>query len=338
MLRPRLRTLAAATALTLTAPLALAACGGSDALVIYSGRSEVLVGPLFAQFTEETGIPVEVRYGTSSELAAQLAEEGESTPAEVYFSQDAGALGAVAAAGLLAPLPAEAATLVPEAYRSKDGTWTGVTGRARAIAYDPRQVPAEELPTSVWELTDPKWRGKLAIAPTNASFQSFVTAMRVTDGDERTRAWLEGIVANDPLIYESNMPILEAVDAGQAALGLINHYYWFEKAAEVGADAMTAQLAFTAPKDPGTLVNVAGVGITKSGAEDANAAALVEWLLSPAIQQWFVENTQEYPLLPSVAAADGVPPLDTLRGPDIELAQLEDLPGTLTMLQEVGLL
>lgn len=324
----------------LLAPLALAACssGSSDAgpLVIYSGRSEVLVGPLFARFTEETGIPVEVRYGSTAELAAQLTEEGDGTPAEVFFAQDAGSLGAVDAAGLLAPLPASVATTVPEAYRAQD--WTGVTGRARAIAYDPRQVSAEQVPTSVWDLADPAWKGKLAIAPTNASFQSFVTAMRVTDGDERTRAWLEGIVANEPAIYESNMPILEAVDAGQVALGLINHYYWFEKAAEVGADAMNAQLAFTAPKDPGSLVNIAGVGITTTGADDPSSARLVEWLLTPETQQWFVENTSEYPLVPSVAAADGMPPLDSLRGPDIQLAQLEDLPGTLAMLQEVGLL
>ena len=309
-----------------------------DALVVYSGRSEELVAPLFEKFTADTGIPVSVRYGDSAELAAQLLEEGDRTPAQVYFSQDAGALGAVAAEGLLAPLPAGIADAVPAEYRAADGTWTGVTGRARVIAYDPEQVPADQVPTSVLELTDPKWSGQVAIAPTNASFQSFVTAMRQTEGDEATRAWLEGLVANDVQSYEKNSLILDAVDAGQAKLGLINHYYWYEKAAEVGADAMRARMAFTAPKDPGSLVNVAGAGILTPAADNASAAALVAWLLTPATQTWFVDNTFEYPLLPDVPITEGLPPLDSLSGPDVALADLADLPGTLEMLTEVGLL
>ena len=331
------KALVAAAALAL--PLLAACGGGSDAadgpLTIYSGRSEELVGPLFAQFTEQTGIAVEARYGDTAELAAQLLEEGDASPAQVYFAQDAGALGAVDAAGLFVPLPASVATTVPEAYRAPNGNWTGVTGRARVIAYDPEQVPAADVPQSIFDLTDPKWKGQVAIAPTNASFQAFVTAMRVSQGDEVTRQWLEGLVANDVQTYEKNGLILDAVDTGQAQLGLINHYYWYEKAAEVGADAMRAQIAFTKPDDPGSLVNVAGVGILK---DTPNATAFVEWLLSPATQEWFVQNTFEYPLVPSVAAAEGLPPLDTLRGPDVPLAELADLPGTLVMLEDVGLI
>ena len=331
------KALVAAAALAL--PLLAACGGGSDAadgpLTIYSGRSEELVGPLFAQFTEQTGIAVEARYGDTAELAAQLLEEGDASPAQVYFAQDAGALGAVDAAGLFVPLPASVATTVPEAYRAPNGNWTGVTGRARVIAYDPEQVPAADVPQSVFDLTDPKWKGQVAIAPTNASFQAFVTAMRVSQGDEVTKQWLEGLVANDVQTYEKNGLILDAVDTGQAQLGLINHYYWYEKAAEVGADAMRAQIAFTKPDDPGSLVNVAGVGILK---DTPNATAFVEWLLSPATQEWFVQNTFEYPLVPSVAAAEGLPPLDTLRGPDVPLAELADLPGTLVMLEDVGLI
>ena len=355
---PRRSARAAFGAALAAAALTLAACGSSgstsetapatsgapaeaaagEALVVYSGRSEELVAPLFAQFTEATGIPVEARYGDTAELAAQLIEEGENTPAQVYFAQDAGALGAVAAEGLLAPLPAGAVGAVPEVYQAPDGTWTGVSGRARVIAYDPEQVPADQVPQSVFDLTDPKWQGQVAIAPTNASFQSFVTAMRLANGDEATQAWLEGLVANDVQSFEKNSLILDAVDAGQAQLGLINHYYWYQKAAEVGADAMRAQLAFTAPKDPGSLVNVAGVGITAPAADNAAAAEFVTWLLTPEIQQWFVENTYEYPLVEGVAIVDGIPPLSELSGPDVPLADLVDLPGTLEMLTEVGLL
>jgi len=341
----RRTALVAATILAASSVLTACSSGDSgasdepaDGVVVYSGRSEELVGPLFALFTAETGIPVEARYGDTAELAAQMIEEGDASPAQVYFAQDAGALGAVSAEGLLAPLPEGVVDSVPTNYRSTDGTWVGVSGRARVIAYDGQQLTAEQVPTSIFDLTDPAWKGQVAIAPTNASFQSFVTALRVTDGDEAARTWLEGLVANDVQKFEKNGLILDAVDAGQVKLGLINHYYWYEKAAEVGADAMRAQISFTAPEDPGSLVNVAGVGITTGAAESNNARAFVEWLLSPQAQQYFVDTTFEYPVIESIAAADGLPPLTSLRGPDIELAELADLPGTLAMLEDVGLL
>ncbi len=343
------RTLIALIATLLALPM-IAGCGstgetgaprtGDDerALTVYSGRSEELVGPLFAEFTEQTGIKVDARYGDSAELAAQLLEEGDGSPAQVFFAQDAGALGAVEAAGLFATLPAAAASAVPASYRAPDGTWTGVTGRARVIVYDPRQVPAEQVPRTVADLTDPKWRSQVAIAPTNASFQAFVTAMRIADGDDATRTWLEAMADNDVQRFEKNGLILDAVDAGQVKLGLINHYYWYEKAAEVGEAKMRSKIAFTAPGDPGSLVNVAGAGILKPAAENKQAAEFIEWLLSPETQKWFVANTYEYPLLPNIAAAEGLPALNSLRGPDVALADLDSLPATLAMLEDVGLL
>mgnify|MGYP002630057028 CR=1 FL=1 len=341
------------TATLTVAVLALAACSGgqsatsgspgtsagsAESLTVYSGRSEERIAPLFARFTEETGIQVAARYGDSAELAAQLVEEGGASPAAIFFSPDAGALGAVDAAGLLAPLPAGAADAVPPAYRAPNGHWTGVTGRVRVIAYDGEQLAAAEVPTSVFDLTDPAWKDQVGIAPTNASFQSFVTAMRLTTGDTATKAWLKGLVANGVKKYEKNGLILDAVDTGQIKLGLINHYYWYVKAAEVGAENMRAQVAFTAPEDPGTLVNVAAVGILSGAAENSAAQQFVSWLLSTPAQQWFVENTYEYALVQGVAQAEGLPALDSLRGPDVPLAELADLPGTLMILQDVGLL
>ncbi len=309
----------------------------AEAIVVYSGRNEDLVGPLFAQFTEETGIPVSVRYGDTAELAAQIIEEGSASPADLYFGQDAGALGALDLAGLCAPLPETITEAVPASYRSQDGTWTGVTGRARVIAYDSSRVSADEVPTSVFELTDPKWKGEVAIAPTNGSFQAFVTAMRVSAGDDVTREWLQGLIDNDAQLYEKNGLIRDAVDAGQVKLGLINHYYWYQKASEVGEDAMNVQLAYTEPGDPGTLVNVAGACVITPSQNQQGAGELLTWMLSNDIQQWFVENTYEYPLVPGVAGPAGVPSIDQVQGPDIPLAELEDLPGTLRMLQDVGL-
>jgi len=305
-------------------------------LVVYSGRSEELVGPLFAEFTKATGITISARYGDSAELAAQMLEEGDRSPAQVYFSQDAGALGAVEE--LLGTLPESVTSLVAEQYRAVNNTWTGVTGRARVIAFDAENVPVDQVPQSVFELTDENWRGQVAIAPTNASFQSFVTAMRMTQGEDVTRDWLTGLVNNDVQSYEKNGLILDAVDSGQVKLGLVNHYYWYEKAAEVGEENMRAQISFMAPQDPGSLVNVAGVGILKGAAENPAAIEFVQWLLSAGTQEWFVANTFEYPLVAGIASAPGLPALDTLAGPDIKLAQLADLPGTLAMLQDVDLL
>ncbi|MEY2989501.1 MAG: hypothetical protein RLZZ163_417 [Actinomycetota bacterium] len=343
----------AAIVATLASALLLSACGGgtdeaggnsgdtvagsTEPVVVYSGRAEELVAPLFEQFTEETGIRVEVRYGDTAELAAQIIEEGDASPADLYFGQDAGALGALDAAGQCAALPAAIAETVPAVYRAADGNWTGITGRARVIAYDSSQLSADEVPTSVFELTDPKWRGQVAIAPTNGSFQAFVTAMRVAAGDDATREWLQGLVDNDAQIYEKNSLIRDAVDAGEVQLGLINHYYWYQKAAEVGEDEMNVQLAFTEPGDPGTLVNVAGACVITPSDNQQGAGELLTWMMTEPIQQWFVENTYEYPLTPGVAGPSGVPAIEQVQGPDVPLAELEDLPGTLQMLQDVGL-
>jgi iron(III) transport system substrate-binding protein len=209
-------------ALSLTALIALTGCAAEpetseqDSIVLYAGRDEELVQPLIDKFEEETGIQVEVRYASSAELAAQLLEEVENSPANVFFAQDAGALGAVSKAGLLTKLPTEIYDLVPAAYSAADGMWVGVSGRVRVLNYNPNTVT--ELPKSVFDLTDPIWKGRVAIAPTNASVQAFVTAMRVVEGDDKTLAWLTAMKQN-AVIFEKNGAILEAVEAGQVDVG-----------------------------------------------------------------------------------------------------------------------
>jgi iron(III) transport system substrate-binding protein len=306
-------------------------------ITVYSGRSEELVAPILAAFTEETGIAVEARYGDSAELAAQLIEEGDGSPADVFFAQDAGALGSVSNEELLGVLPADTLEGIPAEYRSTKGDWTGVTGRARVIAFDSEAVDAADVPDSVFDLTDPQYKGEVAIAPTNASFQSFVTAMRVSEGEEVTQKWLEDMVANDVQKYDRNGLILDAVDSGEVTYGLINHYYWFEKADELGADTLNAQLSFTEAGDPGSLVNVAGVGVLEGSIDDPDTLAFVEFLLSQETQELFVEETSEYALLPGVEQVEGLTTLDELQGPDVDLADLSSLPQTLELLQEVGL-
>ena len=321
---------------------ATAACSGgpfrsgSDAFTVYSGRNANLVGPLLEMFEEETGIDLEVRYGGTAELAAQILEEGDSTRADVFFAQDAGALGALAKAGTIMPTGADL-TKVSDRFRDAEGRWVGVSGRARVVVYDDRAVKGADVPDSVFDLTAPRWRGQVGIAPTNASFQAFVTGMRVLDGDTVTEKWLRDIRANDARIYDNNIAILDAVDRGEVDVGLINHYYWFERAKEIGKDSLHAQVKFLADDDPGSLVNVAGVAMLKGTEHAEEARALVEFLLEPKAQAYFRDVTFEYPLVPGVPPAPGLPPLAEVSGPDVDLADLDTLEETLALLEKSGL-
>lgn len=301
-------------------------------LTIYSGRSESLVAPLFEEFTAQTGIQVDVRYGDSAEMSATILEEGANTPADVFFSQDAGALGALTQAGWFKTLPMATLEKVDSAYRASDGTWIGVSGRARVFDYNPELVT--DLPNSVLDLADPQWKDRIAIAPTNASFQSFVTAMRVELGETVTQEFLTGLAAN-AVIYEKNGQILDAVEAGEVAAGLINHYYWYEKAAEIGAAQMKSKLAWFVQGDTGNLVNVAGVGVLS---DNEAALTFVDWLLAENAQKFFLTETFEYALTQSTKPDESLPTLVEIGGPQIDLSNLATLAQTQTLLRETGLI
>lgn len=335
----RVAALAAAGSLV----LGLAACTSdsdeSDALVLYSGRSESLVAPLIEQISDSTGVDIEVRYASTPEMAAQIAEEGEASPADVFFSQDAGALGALDNAGLLQQLDESVTEAVPAEYRAADGTWVATSLRARVLIYDSATLDEAEVPDTIDAVLAPEWKGRVGYAPTNASFQSFVTALRVDRGDEAAEQWLRDFLANDPQTFENNNALLQAVDAGTVELGLTNHYYWYNSAAERGAENMRARVKYMAQGDPGALVNVAGVAILASTDRPDDARRVVEALLAEPAQTYFVEETSEYPVVPGIATdAAGLPPLDTLGGPDIDLGQLDGLEQTQAMLARVGMI
>lgn len=314
--------------------LALVGCVSQrdDELVIYVGRSETLIQPLINQYVSESGFRVRVRYAGSAELAAQILEEGGNSPADVFLAQDAGALGAVSRAGFLRVLDEDLLNLVSPEYRAHDGTWLGVSGRVRVLGYDPERVT--ELPDSVMELAEPKWRGRVGIAPTNSSFQAFITAMVSTEGEAATLAWLIAMKDNG-VIYDKNSAILEAVESGQVDAGLINHYYWYAKGKEVGFENLRTQITAFQTQDVGNLRNVSGVGILSA---DPKAAKFVQFLLSETAQRYFVSETSEYPLIQGVQPLPGLTPLDQIPAPEFDLNDLEALEQTLKLIRAAGLI
>ena len=318
-------------------PTAGTPVGSAGTATVYSGRAEELVGSILSQCAAMTGVDAEVRYGDSGELAATLLEEGDRSPASLFFSQDAGLLGLLAAEGRLAPLPKDLVSRVDPRFRSPDGSWVGITGRARVLVYNTETVDPAELPGSVRDLTGEAWRGRIGWAPGNASFQAFVTALRLTDGDDGARTWLEGMIGNEAETFDGNSAIVRAVGAGELDAGLVNHYYAYEIRAEEGEDFPVAN-HFFAGGDPGSLVNVAGVGILASAPDPDQALALAACLLGEEAQTAFAATTFEYPLIEGVAAPAGLPTLAEIESPAIDLAALADLQGTLDLLTEVGLI
>lgn len=329
-------TAATAETSTTAAAAATTTAKPSGSITVYSGRNEALVKPILDEFTKDTGITVNFRAGDSGALGAQLLTEKGASPADVFFSQDAGALGAVTKAGLFDKLPTVVTGKVPAAYAAKDATWVGISGRVRVVVYNPNLAPTP--PKTIDEVVDPKWKGKIGYAPTNASWQSFVTALRVSRGEAAAKTWLEKFKALEPKAYSGNGNVRDAVDSGEIALGLVNHYYLFEKIAKDGAGKVVAKNQYLANGDVGGLVNVAGVGVLKSSKNKNAAIALVEYLLSDKGQTYFAEKTFEYPLTSTVKPSVDVPTLESLKPLAIDLSDLDSIEKTQDLLSQVGLL
>lgn len=308
-------------------------------LVIYSGRNEALVQPIINEFAAANGIEVEVVYGNTAAIANQILEEGDNSPADVYYGQDAGALGALAKEGLLTTLPAEITDLVPAPFRSPAGQWVGTSARARVVVYNP--VKIEELglplPESILDLTDPIYEGLVGWAPANASMQAQVTALRVLLGDEATAQWMEDLIANGAVSFgSSNGNLYQAVASGEIALGISNHYYMFG----ILADDPEAQLAhhFFPNGDPGALVNIAGAGVLASSENQDLANQFVAFLLSPVAQQYFATQTYEYPVIDGIVVHPRLVPIESIQVPEIDLSDLDDLQTTLELIEASGAL
>ena len=321
-------------ALLLLLALPLAGCGSDADLTVYSGRNEMLIGDLIEVFEKESGLDVEVRYADSAELAATLQEEGDGTPADVFFAQDAGSLGAIEKH--LAPLPAGVVRAVPARFRDPRGRWVGTSARARVVAYSTERLEEDEVPDSIFDFTKPEWKGRIGFPPPNASFQAFVSGMRLQAGEARTRDWLEDIKANQPKLYENNIQTEEAIARGEIDVGFVNHYYLGELKKEQPGFPVANH--FLRDGDPGSLVNAAGVGILGTADHRPEAARFVRFLLSKTAQEYFRNETFEYPVAAGVPAPAGSPPLERIVGPKVALGALgEELDSTLKLLDEVGL-
>ena len=304
-------------------------------LTVYSGRSEELVGPIIEQFRQLTGVNVEVRWGGTSEMAATIMEEGDNTRADVFYAQDPGALGALR--DRFTRLPDEILARTQPRFQADDGKWVGISGRARVMVYSTERLTEDELPESIWDLTDPKWRGRIGWAPTNGSFQVMVAGMRQLWGEERTKEWLESIQANDVKVFPKNTPQVAAVSAGEIDVGMVNHYYLFRFLAEEGEN-FPARNHHPKAGDPGALIMVSGIGVLEQSEEKETAFKLVEFLLSEVGQQYFASQTFEYPVVEGVRTQRVLTPISEIEAPDIQLQDLSDLDGTLQLLQEAGVL
>ena len=344
-----MRCLIAVLALFLVLPFA--ACtsdsGGSggdgDPLVIYSGRKSVLVDPLVEQFTEATGIAVEVRSGSDAELVAALQEEGDASPADLYWANTAGALGVAGEAGLFSQLP-DSILSKPDGYVPSSGLWVPVTVRFRVMAYDPGRVTPEFLPASVMDLPDnDAFRGQIGWTPTYSSFQDFITAMREIHGEEATRNWIEGMKALEPKAYPSNTPMLEAMMAGEIMVGLTNHYYVL-RVVHGGDDDLrddpTVATHHFGAGDTGNLALVTGAGLLNTSTQTEKALAFLSFLLSEDAQSFAAETVREYPVVRAATVPDYLLPFDeaVALGPEFDFDRLRNLEGTLDLLREKGLL
>jgi iron(III) transport system substrate-binding protein len=323
---------------------ALAVAGGAapaskqtTSLTIYSGRDRVLVEPIMNKFMQETGIELNVRYASSQALATQLIEEGSNSPADVYWSTEPGTLGLVAGRALLKRLPVATTTKVPNRYSTRSRRWVGTSGRSRVLAYNTNLLRPAQLPKTIWGLTNPSWKGKIGLAPTNGSFQAFLGAAIHMHGEARVRTWLNGLKANDVKFYPNNTTVVQAVGRGDVQVGLVNHYYRYLLLAQ--DPNLPVRNHWFQANDPGALVLAAGAGIVSATEKDAASLRFVNFLLGKWAQRFIARGpgAAEYPLVKGPAPRPGLRGIRTIKGPKYNLGRLAvDLPKAVQLLLEVG--
>ncbi len=305
-------------------------------LVLYSGRSESLIGNIVDQFEDATGVDVQVKYGKTFPLAAMILEEGDNSPADIFFAQDPGGLGFLSAEGRLSKLPPEITDRVAAWAKPADSTWIGISGRARTLVHSV-SIAESELPSSLEDLTNSKWKDRIGWAPSNSSFQTMVTGMRVMWGEEKTREWLKGMMANNTIMYPKNTPQVAAAAAEEISIGLVNHYYLHRFVAEEG-DSFNARNLYLSNGGTGSLVMVAGAGILDTAENRGNAEKFLKFLTSTVAQQYFTGQVYEYPVVEGVKTHMLLPSFEEINMPSLTMEDLSDLKGTQKIFQDLGML
>jgi iron(III) transport system substrate-binding protein len=314
----RLTACLAVTALGLSG---LAGCGGSsDQLVVYSGRTGDLITPLLEQFAEETGVDIDVDYQDSADLALLLDEEGDSTQADVFISQSPGAIGFLDEQGRLAQLPEDILGMVPEGDAAENGSWVGLSGRVRTLVYNTDEVDPATLPESVLDLAGDEYAGQVAVAPSNASFLDFVTVLRQRVGEQETEAFLTALADGGAPTYADNHAIVEAVGRGEVPMGLVNHYYAF-RALDEDPDLPVENYYFP-EGDYGSTLLVTAASIVEGSDQAEDARRLVEFLLSTEAQEYFSQETFEYPLASGVEPDSTLPPFEEISATRVDMSEL----------------
>ncbi len=340
----------------------LVSCGETtdDELVVYSGRSQALVGPLVEDFKEQTGINIEVRYGNDAELLAVMSEEGDQSPADIYWANTTGALANASQEGKLVALP-DSLTSKPDSYTSSSGEWVPVTVRFRVLAYNPQAVNPEDLPGSVLDLSDlEEFEGRVGWTPTYSSFYDFMTTMRLVEGEDTAADWLEGMKSLNPKAYSSNTPMVQAIAAGEIDIALTNHYYILRmkhggtggQYADTDSDSDTSmgeeelysdgtvETYHFSPGDVGNLAMVTGAAQLVTADDAGQAQQFLSFLLSQQAQEFAAQSVHEYPVIRDVELPEYMLEADEAMelSPDYDYEQLKQLEGTLNLLREVGLI
>ncbi len=335
------------TALLLATAVLASACsaaGGSSStgsetptLVLYNAQHEDLAQTEVDGFTAKTGIKVELRNGDDAELANQLVAEGSASPADVFVTENSPSMTLVDNAGLFAPLDAATVAQVPSQYRTTNDSWVGWAARATVLPYNTKMITEADLPTSVMDLADPRWKDRFGIAPGGADFQAIVSAVLQLKGEAATTAWLTGLKDN-ARIYQGNSAVMKGVDAGEIETGVIYHYYWYKDQASGSPNSANVKLKFLGNQDPGAFVSVSGAGVLKSSQHQAEAQQLVAYLTSKAGQEASAASTAlEYTVADGVPSAPVLTPLADLDAPSVDVTSLNG-PRVVELMQNAGLI
>lgn len=334
--RGLLRSALAIGGATLLAPLPAARAGSASELTLYNGQHRQTTDAVVAAFSEATGIEVLVRNGSSPQIANQILAEGELSPADLFYSEGSPPVAALANRGLLAPIAADTLKQVPGLYVDQKGRWLGVSARCRVVAYNRDLIKESDLPASLLDFARPEWADRVAYAPTSDAFQEQIVTLLRMKGREATLAWLRGM-KEVGRAFNNNIGAMQAVERGEIPTALINNYYWFTVAKEVGADRMRSALHYIGHQDPGALVTVSAAGILKTARNPEGAQRFLAFLVSEQGQTVIAKSMAEYPLRPGVTSPYALRPFDGLDPPPVTPAELGDAAEAIPLAREAGL-